>query len=482
MKKLLLLSLILTALVGVTSAQSGSGTLADPYYGTISTDVTWDLAGFPGGIVYVGTSGTPEATYSDLTINSGGHLTISGGITVVFQMSTSDLIVTGSGILTATGTSDAHVAFTKGSSVSHWGHISFETPGTSTPITGTGSFSYCDISYGYVNGVFPNPNSAGGAIQVNAPDVTIDHCTFTGNYAIFGGAVTVNENQNTVISNCYFKSNNANECAGALLLYLSTTARVENCIFEGNACAGTTQAYYGGGAIWTRSNTSTIVNCTFVNNTSPRAGDALYSFSSSGTKIINSIFWGSSDQYGVTTPAPVIAYCAFQGTKPAIALNSIVLNSDNTAPDGPNFTATDGSDWSILFDSPCRDAGTDTYTGVTVPATDYIGNPAVETKDMGAYEVQYTPTAIRDLTVTKDVFSIYSSNNIIYIKLLSDEWDGRKGDIKIIDLKGNIISDIPDAEFHTNYLLQVPVSRAIGINIVEIKSGPLSFAGKVLIK
>jgi hypothetical protein len=30
--------------------------------------------------------------------------------------------------------------------------------------------------------------------------------------------------------------------------------------------------------------------------------------------------------------------------------------------------------------------------------------------------------------------------------------------------------------------LQVPVSGSIGINIVEIKSGPLSFAGKVLIK
>ncbi len=54
---------------------------------------------------------------------------------------------------------------------------------------------------------------------------------------------------------------------------------------------------------------------------------------------------------------------------------------------GPNFMATDGSDWSIEFISPCRDAGTTTHS--TVP-TDYIGNSRIGPYDIGAYEVQYS--------------------------------------------------------------------------------------------
>lgn len=390
MKKLFVTLVFSMVLAGVASAQSGSGTAGDPFYGTISSSVTWDLNTFPGGTIYIGKAGTPATTYNDLTINTGGHLTIGPGITLTFMVTTSDLIITASGILTAAGTSISPVTFTKSGSISHWGHVSFEIPGSATAITGTGSFSYCTVEYGYAATSGTNPDNAGGGIQVNASNVTITNCLFRNNYSNFGGAVTVNNGRNTILRNCYFKSNSANEAGGALLLWTSSTALVENCVFEQNYSKGTSSSLYSGGAIWLLSNSSVIVNTTFVKNTSDRAGDAVFSYGSASSKIINSIFWGSNDQYAKNGTAGTIAYCAFESIKPANAVNSIVLNSNNSAADGPNFIATDGSDWSLKYVSPCRDAGVNSYTGVTIPALDYTGMGRVKTTDMGAYEVRYS--------------------------------------------------------------------------------------------
>jgi hypothetical protein len=76
-------------------------------------------------------------------------------------------------------------------------------------------------------------------------------------------------------------------------------------------------------------------------------------------------------------------YSAIQAGIYSTCLN---LNSSNNAADGPNFIATDGTNWSIQLISPCRDAGT--TPSPTVP-TDYLGNPRVGPYDIGAYEVQY---------------------------------------------------------------------------------------------
>jgi hypothetical protein len=371
------------ALTLISSAQSGSGTATDPFFGTISTSVIWDLSNFPSGAIYVGKVGTPSSTYNDLTVNSGGHLTIGPGITVIFLLTTSDLIITGSGIITASGSSSSSVVFTKDPSISHWGHISFEIPGSPNPITGTGSFSFCRVEYGYAATSGTNPDNAGGAIQVNASNVTITNCLFQNNYSNFGGAVTVNASRNTIINSCYFKSNTANEAGGAVLLWTNSTALVENCIFDQNLSRGTSYNLYSGGAIWILSNSSVIVNCTFVRNLSNRPGGALFSYTSPSAKIINSIFWGSNDQFAAYGTPAALTYCAFQSVKPASALNSIILNSNNNAPDGPNFTSTDGTDWSIQYVSPCRNAG----TTVGAPSIDYLGKTRNVPYDMGAYEV-----------------------------------------------------------------------------------------------
>ncbi|MCJ7448912.1 MAG: T9SS type A sorting domain-containing protein [Bacteroidales bacterium] len=359
--------------------ENGNGSSGSPFYGTITSTVQWSV-GDPnyGFTVYVGTSTTP-----DLTVGSGGHLTIDPGITVIFTQLTSDLIITGSGILTAEGTNSGQILFTKASDKSHWGHISFETPGSGTPITGTGTFEYCTVQYGYAATSGTNPDNAGGGIQVNANDVTIINCLIENNYSNFGGGITVNAGRNTIIRKTIFKSNDVNEAGGGLLLWTSSTALVENCIFEDNYSKGNSTVSYSGGAIWLLSSTSKIVNCTFVENTSDRPGDGIYSYASSNARIINSVLWGSNDQFAGSSTTSTIVTCAFESAKPANAANSIIIS--DVALD--HFVDAGSGDWSLKFISPCRDAGT--IPSPTVP-NDYLGNSRIGAYDIGSYEVQYS--------------------------------------------------------------------------------------------
>jgi hypothetical protein len=378
MKKVLFILCLILVTLTISAQSGGTGISTDPYWGDISLSPEWSLGTYPGNIVYVGTISNP-----DLKIIDGGHLTIDAGITVVFTQLTSDLLITGSGQLTALGTGSNKIKFTKAPANGHWGHISFETPGTGDPITGTGLFDYCIVEYGYAATSGTTPDNAGGGLQVNATDVIVDHCLFNNNYSNFGGALTVNAGRNTIIRNSIFKSNSANEAGGALLLWTSSTALVENCIFELNHSTGTSYSLYSGGAVWNLQNSSTIVNCTFVENTSDHAGDAIYSYASSDMHIINCILWGSSAQFSGDITSTTIVTCAFETAKPNEAVNSIIIS--NVASD--HFVNAGASDWTLIFGSPCRDAGS--TPSPTVP-NDYLGNSRIGPYDIGAYEVQYS--------------------------------------------------------------------------------------------
>jgi len=144
-----------------------------------------------------------------------------------------------------------------------------------------------------------------------------------------------------------------------------------------NHSTGTSSSIYSGGAIWVYANTSKIMNCTFVNNTSDHPGDAIYSLSSSSSIILNSIFCGSANQFASNITSYNVSYCAFETSKPLYSTNSIILDSGNGG-NGPNFTDPSTSDYSIIYISPCRDAGASTGA----PLTDYLGNGRV-----GPYDI-----------------------------------------------------------------------------------------------
>jgi hypothetical protein len=369
MKKTILF--FIAILFGVSLAgESGDGkTPGTAYYGIITTARSWTYA-YNGGIIYVGQTGN-----EDLTIGTGGSLSIEAGVTVKFCTTGSDLIISGTGSLSAIGNSLSLITFTKNTQAS-WGHISYEGS------TGSSVLDHCIIEYGLKSG--GGIEGYGGGIHANTSNLTISYCTVQNNYALYGGGIFVNKNQNPSISNCIIKNNIALIGGGGLYFWNTSSSTVTNCIIYKNSVTG---AGYGGGGVFIgpASGSIKIVNSVIANNTATNSsGAGIYFYTSSSAAIINSIIWGTPDQlYFLLTSINVMQYCGIKGVSYTTCLN---LNSDNNQPDGPNFTDPTNDDYTIKFISPCRDAGISTGA----PATDYLGNPRIGNYDIGAYEVQYS--------------------------------------------------------------------------------------------
>lgn len=383
MKKTILFFIAILFGVSVAGQLVGDGlSRTTAYCGTITTAQSWTNA-YNSGIIYVGQTGN-----GDLTIDTGGSLSIEAGVTVIFCTTSSDLIITNTGTLTANGTSSNKITFTRDyPSINYWGHISFQSMGSA----GASSLQYCIIEYGRKDGALNSLESVGGGLQTDFNSITISNCIFRYNYAFFGGGIFINANRSPSINNCVFLGNTAREAGGAIYLYNGSTSLITNCIFDGNSANGTLATYYSGGAIQFGQiiTTAEVINCTFVNNTSAHPGNAIYTLS--GGNIVNSIFWGASNQLEFYSSSGTVDHSAIQGfISGSHYTNCFELNSSNTGTlqlPGPYFTATDGSDWSIQYVSPCRDAGLSTGGP---PTTDFLGNNRVSNYDIGAYEVQYS--------------------------------------------------------------------------------------------
>jgi hypothetical protein len=373
MKKILFFLLLLFCIPFSIFGINGNGTIGSPYNGPLTANMTWS------GTVYVN---------GDVTVN-GFTLTISPGAIIIFLATGSDIIITGTGVLTAAGTAASMIRFTAdfnnngiyGETGERWGHISFQNMG----VAGPSLISNCIVEYGSKIG--SGIDGYGGGIQAQFSSLTIENCIIRYNTAIIGGGIFINSSVNPVIRNCAIYSNTASGAGGGLYFYLNCSSYVTNCLIYSNLCNANPLfgVSYGGGGIYLNTGNLRFVNCVIANNTSLNVGNGIYCYNSNSTKIINSIIWGGTGNplYFFNTSTSVINYCAVQGGSYSTCLN---LNPSNSASDGPNFIATDGTNWSILLISPCRDAGT--IPSPTLP-TDYLGNQRIGPYDIGAYEVQY---------------------------------------------------------------------------------------------
>lgn len=384
MKKIVILIIFIAFPLLAVAQLTGNGTYTNPWSGTLAGDATWD------GTKYIN---------GDITVDNE-KLTISPGTIIIFLSESADLIITGTGQLESDGTAENMIRFTAdddndgiyGEAGENWGHVSFQIMGSA----GASLIDYCLIEYGDVRtaGSVDNPFKYGGAIHAAFSDLTISNCILRRNKAKWGGGLFVNKNFSPKIENCTFLNNSSDRAGGGAYFWDGSSSLILNCLFEGNACLETLSNNYSGGGICGQSGTSIkVVNCTFINNTTTRPdGAGIELYSSNNARVINNIFWGSSNQVFLSgTNGNTFINSAIQASIPTGSINCITLSSINSDPTGPNFKTTDGSDWSIKFISPCRDAGTDSYdTPNIVPTTDYLGNSRTMTTDIGAYEVQYS--------------------------------------------------------------------------------------------
>ena len=199
MKKILFFLLLLFCIPLSTFGIFGNGTFASPYNGPLTANMTWS------GTVYVN---------GDVTVN-GFTLTISPGAIIIFLASGADIIITGTGVLTASGSAASMIRFTAdfnnngiyGESGERWGHISFQNM---TQVFSTPSIiNYCIIEFGQKNSSPFNFESSGGGIQTTYTYLTISNSIIRNNYAGYGGGIYVNANASPSISNCIISNNTA---------------------------------------------------------------------------------------------------------------------------------------------------------------------------------------------------------------------------------------------------------------------------------
>ena len=83
---------------------------------------------------------------------------------------------------------------------------------------------------------------------------------------------------------------------------------------------------------------------------------------------------------------------------------------------------------------------------------------------------------------SQNSFNIYTTDSYINIQTLADDWDGKTGSVKIIDITGKTVRIMQNTEFSKNSLIQIPARYTKGLYLVEITSKTMRFVGKVVVR
>jgi RHS repeat-associated protein/uncharacterized repeat protein (TIGR01451 family) len=219
----------------------------------------------------------------------------------------------------------------------------------------------------------------GGGVYISSGNPTIQNNTFQDNSANYGGGL-YNSSGNPIIQNNTFQDNLANGGSGGGIANSSGNPIIQNNTFQGNS------ANYGG-AIAHSFGSPIIQNNTFQDNSASSNGGGIYN--SFGSPMIrNNILASNSANDGGGI------YSAGGSPGPAVDFNDVWNNSggdyygvipgSHDISVDPLFAGAPASDFHLLSESPCIDAGDpDNY-----PPTDFEGDPRPlgDAPDIGADE------------------------------------------------------------------------------------------------
>ena len=202
----------------------------------------------------------------------------------------------------------------------------------------------------------PALEQCGGALWAQTNGLaTVSNCLLVASSAAYygGGAY------GGTVFNSSFITNRAFQGGGAM------AGNLINCVFYAN------QASAGGGG----SRSSTLANCTLVQNTS----SALFGGGSLEGRLRNCILYlntaaGRTDNYSLS----LLEYCS---TAP------LPTNGVGNITNEPAFVALAGGDYHLSTDSPCINSGNNSYATSAIDLDGYT-RIAAGTVDIGAYECQ----------------------------------------------------------------------------------------------
>jgi len=271
--------------------------------------------------------------------------------------------------------------------------LSYDTISNNTATAGSGS--------GGGGGLYEDPGAGTNTI--------VSHCWFLGNVTSNGAyGAAIYDNSAQYDSNTVFQANLAEGTGsdGGAIYHDSQTGTIINCVFVDNSCTG-----YGGG-FYNNATNETMENCTFYGNSATTAGAGIYDIAGGDPKYYGNITWGNTpDGFAVgagSTTGFKVRYNDFQaaltftgGSVAAnVAENPLFVNTGSlTGADGKWATTDDGLH--LQNTSPVADYQQSNYPSDDIAdvGRPYVGNTYA---DVGAYEGPYTVLAVAllDLTAT----------------------------------------------------------------------------------
>jgi hypothetical protein len=318
-------------------------------------------------------------------------MNILNGFGGAIYSSGSNLVVGGCSFTANKASSAGGAVYVDGGSItiancSFNGNI-LNTPYDYIPKMGAGIYiNNIDTSNSISNCTFTGNNiayvgSMGGGIYVDHSSPFLDHNTFTGNKAQYGGAV-FNASAMPQIRNCIFSSDTATQSGGAVFDSLSSPLLI-NCLLYSNVADSFGGAYYSYGS------SAKIINTTISQNLSSTGG-SLYSTASSAPRLLNTIAWGNTPGFGNDAGSGAVAYYSLLQGYPADAAHHNINGSLD-----PLFTNAGAGDFTLQLTSPCINSGNNDSIPDNI-VTDLAGHARIFANniDMGSYEVPLPPEVV----------------------------------------------------------------------------------------
>lgn len=259
------------------------------------------------------------------------------------------------------------------------------------PDTGTksGTWSPTIRNVAFINN---HANAYGGGIYNLESTPSYNNIIVKNNSASYGGGI-VNSGSTVTITNFIISDNTSSDWGGGLLSEKSpnlpqpiSTTTLTNGVIKNNA-GGT----YGGGVENYGGSVITINNVTIAKNTATNGGG--YDCSSATVTFNNCIIWGntatSGEQIYNDAGTATLNYSCYD---PA-GVNGSITATNNNVTSNPLFADLSTGDLRLYSNSPCADAGNDSYIsesydirGTVSRKLNRTNASAVGTVDMGAYE------------------------------------------------------------------------------------------------
>ncbi len=323
------------------------------------------------------------------------------------------------------------------------------------------------------NSIFNNNTAefSGGAIFSGATEsssiLEVDGCEFWVNQSLsgIGGAISIGEDGDDdigalTLANSLFGYNVASIQAGALNL-VDVDATITSCLFFGNVVDAGVGA---GGAISINASDgnhaeASILNSTFADNDGElAAGIANWTGATgtSNTTIQNCIFrHQGAVNYAIEDGTPVLISNGGNLSDDG-SMSDVLTQPSDIEFEDPDFADPDEFDYSPSLGSVCIDAGVD----AGAPLLDMLGNPRVNTVDIGALENQNV-TSVKEAILENNGQLTIAPNPVVTTDLkatLVNNWNGELS-VRLFNVTGQAVQNIEMTKAGKELIFELPANE-----------------------